>query len=121
MKENRKFKRFCVPEGKVFLLNHFSAKIGWVKNLSIGGLSFEFLCKQGAVVNSEVIDLFSYDYNQMFLAGLPCHKVYEIEKNGTFETPEDNRKTKLCGLEFMNLDSHQKTRIESLINTHLNG
>ncbi|WP_167527925.1 PilZ domain-containing protein [Desulfosarcina alkanivorans] len=115
VKEKRKFKRFNVPGGKVFLFNHFSAKVGWIKDLSEGGVSFEFLYKEGAVVDPEVIDLFSYEYDRYYLSGLPCRKIFEIDG----EERKGGRKTRCCGLAFKTLNEHQRDQLDLLLNKYL--
>ena len=115
MKERRKFKRYDVPEGKIFVFNHFSTKVGFIKNLSRGGLLFEYIHLVEEEIDPGVVDLFSYDFNKILLVGLPCEKVF-VSK----ESKEDNgHKTKCCGLKFQSLNAKQKAQLESLLNNYL--
>ncbi len=115
MKERRQFKRYDVPEGKIFVFNHFSAKVGFIKNLSRGGLSFEYIHLYDEVVDPEVVDLFSYDFNKFFLIGLPCTKIFESR-----EIKEDSgHKTKRCGLKFKDLEEGQRAQLDILLNNYV--
>lgn len=115
MEERRKYKRYIVPEGKIFVFNHFSAKVGFIKNLSRGGLSFEYINLFDEVVDPEVVDLFSYDFNKFFLIGLPCKKIFEskdIEMAG-------GHATKCCGIRFLSLDEEQASQLDRLLNNYV--
>ncbi|MDJ0668554.1 MAG: PilZ domain-containing protein [Desulfobacterales bacterium] len=112
MNERRKFKRYDVPEGKVFIFNHFSTKVGFIKNLSRGGLLFEYIHLVEEVIDPEVVDLFSYDFNKFFLTGLPCEMIFVSKASSEGNGP----KTKRCGLKFQDLDEKQKAQLHSLLN-----
>ena len=115
MKERRKFKRYEVSEGKIFVFNHFSTKVGFIKNLSRGGCLFEYIHLHEEVIDPEVVDLFSYDFNKFLLIGLPCERVF-LSK----ESIEDSgHKTKRCGLKFQNLDEKQKAQLAGLLDNYV--
>ena len=115
MKERRKFRRYKVPEGVLFVFNHFSTKVGFIKNISRGGCLFEYVHLVEEVIDPGVVDLFSYDFNKFFLIGLPCEKIF-ISK----ESREDSgHKTKCCGLKFQNLDEKQKAQLDRLLDNYV--
>ena len=115
MKERRKNKRYRVPEGKIFVFNHFSAKVGFIKNLSRGGLSFEYINLFDEVVDPEVVDLFSYEFNKFFLAGLPCKKIFESKHTEM----DGGQTTKCCGIRFRSLDDEQARQLDRLLNNYV--
>ncbi len=115
VKERRKYKRYSVPEGKIFVFNHFSAKVGFIKDLSRGGLSFEYINLFDEVVDPEVVDLFSYDFNKFFLMGLPCEKIFEskdVEMDG-------GHATRRCSIRFLSLDDEQARQLDRLLNNYV--
>jgi c-di-GMP-binding flagellar brake protein YcgR len=116
VKERRKFKRYKVPEGKIFVFNHFSTKVGFIKNLSRGGCLFEYIHLVEEVIDPEVVDLFSYDFNKFFLIGLPCERVF-ISKESKEE--DNGHKTKRCGLKFQDLDEKQKAQLDRLLDNYV--
>jgi hypothetical protein len=103
-----------MPPGKVFVFNHFSARVGWIKDVSMGGVSFECTKDPGAKVDPEVIDIFSYDYDRFFLPAIPCKKVYEKRLSNTGASG-GAKKTMRLGLQFDRLDENSSTKIENLI------
>ena len=97
------------------MFNHFSAKVGFIKDLSRGGLSFEYLNLFDEAVDPEVVDLFSYDFNKFFLMGLPCEKISEskdIEMDG-------GNATRRCSIRFLSLDDEQIRQLDRLLNNYV--
>ena len=54
--ERRKFIRLMLPYGMLYVFDHYSARVGWVRDVGMGGLSFEFNPEGEAGKVSEVID-----------------------------------------------------------------
>ena len=104
MIEHRRYDRY-LPLGDTFAaLGKKYEKVGKVKNVSMGGLSFEYICGENTTQNSSQIDIFVVG-NVFHLYSVPCKMVYDIQ----IHVPHVNNHfakiltTKRCGVQFEDL------------------
>jgi hypothetical protein len=122
MEENidqRKTPRYTISSGKaLFVFNHFSTRVGCVKDISQGGLSFEYIDKSGRKCIPEVIDIFTNNEERVFMPAVPCKKIYDTATLGKTE-PFSGLETRRCGLQYGPLTIDQKKQIAHLLESRL--
>jgi len=85
--------------------------LGKIRDISKGGLSFEYLWDDGSDKDSSEVDVFLAG-NGFYLPKMPCEVVYDFQigadltSNSTFH---DRR----CGVEFGNLTEEQEGMLQS--------
>ncbi len=118
MKELREHERMS-PDDNVFVaLGSCYTKVGRMKDISKGGLSFEYLLYETDMYDTEQkCDIFSTK-NTFSLTGVPCQIVYDIASNGhtshSFALSISNMR---CGIRFTSLTDHHKTTLDSLLDS----
>ncbi|UCH23331.1 MAG: PilZ domain-containing protein [Deltaproteobacteria bacterium] len=113
--EKRRHERLSARDGIIVALMPHSNILGPMIDISIGGLSFQYIENaEPTVRSSELIILIA---NQNFFLDRVSFKIVsdiEIEKNISFSSIHMRRR----GVEFVNLSFHQATLIQHLITKH---
>jgi len=115
MFHDRRFVRFQVPEDEFQLIRQNNNTIGWLQDISHHGLSYEYIAVEKQQVDLEDIGIFSDKNKGIFLPGLSCKVVYDInvdEESETFSVFNFRRR----GLKYRTLTKGQKDRLVYLIN-----
>ena len=123
MKEDkRKDKRFLVGEEVIVALRNSSSRVGRVKDISMGGLSFEHIYDEdlGGDLSKSDVSLWVDNYS---MADIPCKVVYDIPIS---EPPEYDYltvhfRTRRCGVQFEKLTENQETQLDSFLKSHTKG
>jgi hypothetical protein len=113
--ERRKFKRHGAPESGYFVFDHDTSEMARIKDVSLGGLKFEYLSLANAIIEWRLIDIFGIKGSRFHLFGIPCKQIYsiaELSENKTFS----GSRSRTSGLKFIHLTGDQQTKLESLIN-----
>jgi hypothetical protein len=117
--ERRNFKRFLADDRAFACLRPRFEKLGKIRDISKGGLSFEYLWDDGSDVDPSEVDIFLAG-NGFYLPKMPCKVVYDFQigadltSNSTFH---DRR----CGVEFGILTEEQEGMLQSFFDNHLTG
>ena len=116
--EKRKTERFEVRAGAFAAFGNGLPKVGVLKDISKGGLSFEYLYDEKPVGNDSRVDIW-VTRGEFFLREIPCSKVYEITPateydDNLFSSTIMNR----CGFKFGPLSADQSIKLSSFINTN---
>ena len=116
--EKRKTARFILKEGAFAAIENGSPKVGKVKDISQGGLSFEYLYDSETDSDAKLVDIWMLGAKYA-LRDVPCKKVYDIGsasdyENHTFVSTIMNR----CGLQFGTLSTDQSAKLSSFIREH---
>jgi hypothetical protein len=99
--EKRKYAR-ALPQGNAFAaLGRRYTKVGRIKNLSLGGLAFEYISESGTDRDSSRIDIFIIG-DVFHLYNIPCEVVYDVQLSVPIENYESINisPTKRCGVKF---------------------
>lgn len=115
MFHHRRFVRFQVSEDEFQLIRQNNNTIGWLKDISHHGLSYEYIAAEKQQADLEDIGIFSDKIKGIFLPGLSCKVVYDInvdEESETFSVFNFRRR----GLKYRALTKGQKDRLVHLIN-----
>jgi hypothetical protein len=108
--ERRKFVRYLLPYERLYVFDHFSARVGRVRDVGMGGLSCEFNHDSDGEGLAGVIDIFSYEQD-FFLPAINCQRTYSL-----CMTESQNRlRPTRCGQHFVALQVQQKVRWRELI------
>jgi hypothetical protein len=117
--EKRKDKRVLVGDEVIVALRNKSSRVGRVKDISIGGLSFEHIYDEDLEREPSKRDL-SLWVNNFSMFNLPCRVVYDIPIS---EPPEYDIltihfKTRRCGVQFETLTEHQRAQLDYFLKTY---
>jgi hypothetical protein len=120
--DKRKNERLLVKEEVVVALRNKSSRIGRVKDVSMGGLSFEHIYDDDLEKEPLQRDI-SLWVNEFSIAGIPCSVVYEIPIS---DPPEYDFltirfKTRRCGVQFNTLTEDQRARLGFFLLTYTKG
>jgi hypothetical protein len=115
--ERRKFMRF-LAQGTAFavLRPHFT-KLGKIKDISEGGLAFEYIAYERQKENSSGIDIFLSD-NGFYLGRIPCKIRYDIKIAERYQTSTDRIERRRCGLQFGELTEEQAAQLKFFLKNH---
>jgi hypothetical protein len=113
-KERRRSKRHSVTD-KIFLTVRPSfSKLGKVKDISKGGLSFEYVfqhydaCGDGGCAE---VDIFT-EVDDLYLPRIPCRQIYDVS---VYQNEAGFMATRRCGLEFGRLTHEQISLLKLFI------
>lgn len=115
MFDRRRFVRFQVDENEFQLIRQNTSTIGWLKEISHRGLSYEYIAAKKQQVDLEDIVVFSDKMRGILLPGLSCKIVYDInvvEESESFSVFNFRRR----GLKYRTLTKGQKDRLTYLLN-----
>jgi PilZ domain len=120
--DKRKDKRFLVGEEVIVALRNRTSRVGRVKDISMGGLSFEHIYDEDLEGDLSKRDV-SLWADKHSMADIPCRVVYDIPIS---EPPEYDYlsvhfKTRRCGVQFEKLTENQETQLDSFLKTHTKG
>ena len=113
--DRRGHTRFLVQDDVVVAVRNGFTKIGRVKDIGRGGLSFEHIYENStAEVPKTHVSLW---VNTFFMSDLPCRIVYDIP----VPTPEEystlaiRLATRRCGVQFETLAEDQRAQLDSFL------
>ena len=120
--DKRKDKRFLVGEEVIVALRNSSSRVGRVKDINMGGLSFEHIYDEELEEDPSKRDVSLWADNHS-MADIPCRVVYDIPIS---EPPEYDYltlhfRTRRCGVQFEKLTENQETQLDSFLKTHIKG
>ena len=120
--EKRKNTRFLVPPHTFAALGRKYTRVGKIKNISLGGLSFEYITGENSNQNSSSVDIFLIG-NIFHLHNVPCKTIYDI----SIHIPYVNNQfikiltTRRCGLQFEQLTDENNTKLILFLENHGQG
>lgn len=118
--EQREFERLLPKNNSFAALGRDVTKIGKIKDISMGGSSFEYIIHVDLKQNTaRELDIFLTG-DDFYLADLPCTVVYDVPINtgNVFTSPFI---TKRCGVKFDSLARDQIAQLEFFLEKHTVG
>ena len=120
--DKRKDKRFLIGDEVIVALRNRSSRVGRVKDISMGGLSFEHIYDEDLEGDPSKSDV-SLWVDTYSMADIPCRVVYDIPIS---EPPQYDHlsihfRTRRCGVQFGNLTENQETQLSFLLKIHTKG
>ena len=116
--ERRRHERRELKERVFITIRPQFDRIGWLTDISKGGVSFEYATIQDydAMMEKIEVDIFSSP-RKFDLSNLPCKLVYDtpVDKGkGFMETIETRR----CGMVFGEMSQHQSVQLAAVLSQH---
>ena len=116
--ERRKFKRYPVSKNSFFVFDYDSNKMAVIKDISIGGLKFEYMPIQFSKAHWKIIDIYAGSRNRFHMLGIPCKIIYQFDvltENQSFS----GSRSRIGGLQFDKLKKEQKKKLQTLLDRDL--
>lgn len=117
--ERRKNIRFLVQDDVIAALQNGSTKIGQVKDISMGGLSFDHIYDENLSREPSKTDIVLL-VNEFCISRIPCRVVYDIPA----PTPTEYQSltisllTRRCGVQFEVLSQDQIAQLNFFLKTY---
>jgi len=118
--EPRRFKRYIVEENKYEVFSRELGITGKLKDISEGGLAYQYIPDDGGGSLSEVVDILGKNLERLYLPGLICKRVYDIAELAA-DLTFTGTKIRIRGLEFTGLSEKQKRKIEVMLEKYQTG
>jgi hypothetical protein len=109
--ERRKRRRLCVQDGAFVILSPSDAGVGRLIDISIDGLSFDYVTTQEPSGEPTELEIFVTD-SAFRLYKIPCRTITDLK---TFEIPQSCTHRRRSGVQFGPLTEIQKSQIEYFI------
>jgi len=113
--ERRKFQRYSVACGAYAVAGPEAAKLGQIKDISMGGLAFNYLADEARTHRCNQLDIIIRQYN-LRIEQLPVRTIsdFELAPKNVFSTV----KLRQLGVQFGELTPDQTSQLEHLLKTH---
>ena len=120
MIEQRKYARFVLEHETFAAIGNNYNIVGKVIDISLGGLSFEYILNRNLKKKYSKLDIFTFG-SIFHLYNLPCNIIYNIDVNVPFVNNSFVKilTTKRSGLEFDELTEDDFLQIELFIKNNL--
>ena len=118
--ERRQFKRYVIEENGFEVFSRKLGTMGKLKDISKGGLAYQYVPVDADVITSEVIDILGKNLERFFLQGLICERIYDISELAT-DRAFTGAQIRLRGLEFTELSEKQQQKVGDLIGKYTTG
>ena len=116
--ERRKYTRFLAEEDGYAALGANFTKVGKLKDISIGGLAFEYIdCTENCDQDSSRVAIF-HSHNEFHLPNLACRLICNLAITAENEDPQFNRQYAIhrCAIQFGEITAKQRKQLEFFIN-----
>lgn len=116
--ERRKNTRFLVQDDVIAVLQNGSTKVGQVRDISIGGLSFDHIYDENLSRGPFRRDIVLLT-NEFCISRVPCRVVYDIPvpKPTEYQSLFIGFTTRRCGIQFDALSDDQLAQLDSFLKT----
>ncbi|MFH1758519.1 MAG: PilZ domain-containing protein [Pseudomonadota bacterium] len=117
--ERRNHIRFLAQDNVIVAFRNGNIKIGKVKDISKGGLSFEHIYEEdlSEEVSKKEIVLWA---EELRISDIPCRAIYDVP----IPTPDEIQsftihfKTRRCGVQFESLSEEQTAQLDLFLKTY---
>ncbi len=121
--EQRRQIRFVPHDSAFAALGSTFARVGKIKNISIGGLAFEYITDEDSDQEASQLDIF-LSGNDFHLAKVPCRVVYDMPKRKSDDASRivfETFMTKQCGVQFVGLTEDKVSQLDLFLNVYTTG
>jgi c-di-GMP-binding flagellar brake protein YcgR len=112
--ERRRSVRHEIRPHSIFVCSNCSPVKGWAKDISEGGIAFEYINNEGSETGQEFGLILTGDTFTFYLPDLPCKALYDINLNKN-DPPFKTVGTRRCGAKFQKLEPEIKEKLTSLL------
>ena len=116
--ERRKYTRFLAEEDVYAALGANFAKVGKIKDISIGGLAFEYVdYTENFVQDSSSATIF-HSLDEFHLPNLACRLICNLVITAENDDPQFKRQYAIhrCAIQFGDITAKQRKQLEFFIN-----
>ncbi len=121
--EKRNFERYIAKEHAFALLKPYCNKLGQIKNISRGGVAFEYLVfdksDEGAWLSEQLRLDIILTPEALYLSQVPCEIVYDNVVNKNLPLLVQGIESRLCGLKFGKLTEDQSGTLETFLEKYV--
>lgn len=112
--ERRKSTRYRLYDYHYEIFDDNNNAIGWITDISDGGLSFEYIPTDVGLSENGVINIFSKEGEKSFQPGIACKKIYDIkiDDEDICHIPVEFRR---CGVALQRLVDDQREQYERIV------
>jgi len=121
--ERRKYTRFIAEKNVYVALGINFTKVGKLKDISIGGLAFEYVdYTENFVQDSSTVAIFN-SLNEFYLPNLACRLIYNLAISAENDDSQLTWQYAIyrCAIQFGDLTAEQRKQLEFLINHYTCG
>jgi len=121
--ERRKYTRFLAEEDVYAALGINFTKVGKLKDISIGGLAFEYIdCTENCDQDSSRVAIF-HSHSEFHLPDLACRLICNLAIYAEDEDPQLNWQYVIhrCAIQFGDIAAKQRKQLEFFINHYTCG
>ena len=108
--ERRQHPRYSVRDSAFEVLSCDSKITGILKNISQGGLAFQYTPAGEEKAESETIDIMAKSPDLFYLPAVACRMMYDISALAEDQS-FTGAATRLCGVKFIRLQKEQKQKL----------
>lgn len=109
--DRRRFTRYIAQKDGFHVFSHDSKIIGRLKDISKGGLAYQYKPIKGEKMESNMIDIMAAGPHRIYLFDIACNTIYDIEETQSFTVAERRRR----GLQYVRLTENQYSRLNLLL------
>ena len=121
--ERRKYTRFLAKEDAYAALGINFTRVGKLKDISIGGLAFEYIDYTGSRVQDSSRVAIFHSHKEFHLPNLACRLIYNLTISAENDDLEFTRQYAIhrCAIQFRDITAKQRKRLEFFINHYTCG
>jgi hypothetical protein len=123
--EKRKYVRFLAQPDTYAAIGSGFTKIGKIRNISMGGLAFDYYSDTGDTEDVRHYDskVIIFTADNLYLEKMPCRMIYNFPKCSSNQAVllSSNYPVKRYGLKFMTIPEGQSKRLEHFIHNYTQG
>ena len=118
--EKRKFERYLAQDLAFAVFRPSFTKLGKIKDISKGGLAFEYVTAEGQMEDSTEIDIF-ISGTRFHVTRVPAKTMYDSKVANDDYTFAPFVERRRCGLQFGELTEEQAAQLGHFLETHTIG
>ena len=115
--ERRKHKRFLTQDKAFTVFRPDYTKLGKIKSISMGGLSFEYIAYEKQLNEASEMDIFISEEGGLHLSKIPC-KIINDFKIDESQILAHRLETRRCRLQFGKLPEEQADKLRFFLKSH---
>lgn len=116
--ERREFVRFKIRPHTIFLYSNDSSIKGWVKDISNGGMAFEYTPIEGYEPKPKINLILMGDTIPFYLPDIPCKTIYNIKVDKN-DRPFKSTHIRRCGVQYEKLDPEMIEKLAFLMSSQV--
>jgi hypothetical protein len=115
--DRRRFTRYIAQKDGFHVFSHDSKIIGRLKDISKGGLAYQYKPIKGEKMESNMIDIMAAGPHRIYLFDIACNTIYDdydLEETQSFTGAERRRR----GLQYVRLTEYQHNKLDLLLKSY---